>query len=66
MRARTIWPTGYPSCSGAAQNVNPGPPGVIQPAVNSTVTVTVTYQWVSEAYFGGLTLKSTSTMPMSN
>ena len=31
----------------------------------STVTVQVTYQWVPEAYLGGLTLSSTSTMPMS-
>jgi Flp pilus assembly protein TadG len=27
----------------------------------STVTVTVTYHWVPEAYLGGLTLRSTST-----
>jgi Flp pilus assembly protein TadG len=31
----------------------------------STVTVTVTYQWVPEAYLGGLTLSSTSTTPIS-
>jgi Flp pilus assembly protein TadG len=31
----------------------------------STVTVTVTYQWVPEAFLGGLTLSSTSTVPMS-
>ena len=31
----------------------------------STVTVQVTYQWVPEAYLGGLTLSSTSTTPMS-
>jgi hypothetical protein len=27
--------------------------------------VQVTYQWLPEAYLGGLTLGSTSTMPMS-
>jgi Flp pilus assembly protein TadG len=31
----------------------------------SSVTVTVTYQWVPEAYLGGLTLSSTSTTPIS-
>ena len=31
----------------------------------STVTVTVTYQWVPEALLGGITLGSTSTMPIS-
>ena len=31
----------------------------------STVTVTVTYQWVPEAYLGGMTLSSTSTTPIS-
>jgi Flp pilus assembly protein TadG len=31
----------------------------------STVTVQVSYQWVPEAYLGGITLSSTSTMPMS-
>jgi Flp pilus assembly protein TadG len=31
----------------------------------STVTVTVTYQWVPEAFLGGLTLSSTSTTPIS-
>ena len=31
----------------------------------STVTVQVTYQWVPEAYLGGITLGSTSTMPVS-
>src|SRR5690242_5794682 len=30
----------------------------------STVTVKVTYQWVPEAYLGGITLGSTSTMPI--
>jgi Flp pilus assembly protein TadG len=29
------------------------------------VTVTVTYQWVPEAYLGGITLSSTSVMPVS-
>ena len=31
----------------------------------STVTVKVSYQWVPEAYLGGLTLSSTSTTPIS-
>ena len=31
----------------------------------STVTVTVTYHWVPEAYLGGLTLTSTSTATIS-
>ena len=33
--------------------------------VQNTVTVTLTYQWVPEAYLGGVTLSSTSVMPMS-
>ncbi len=33
--------------------------------VQNTVTVTLTYQWVPEAYLGGITLTSTSVMPMS-
>jgi Flp pilus assembly protein TadG len=32
----------------------------------NTVTVTVTYQWLPEAIFGGVTLTSTSKMPMSH
>jgi len=31
----------------------------------STVSVTVTYQWLPEAFLGGVTLKSTSTVPVS-
>lgn len=31
----------------------------------NTVTVTLTYQWIPEAFLGGLTLTSTSVMPMS-
>jgi hypothetical protein len=34
--------------------------------MRNTVSVTVTYRWVPEAFFGGVTLSSTSTMPMSN
>ena len=34
--------------------------------VANTVSVTVSYNWVPEAYFGGVTLTSTSVMPMSN
>jgi Flp pilus assembly protein TadG len=33
--------------------------------VANTVTVTVTYQWVPEAYLGGITLSSTSVSVMS-
>jgi hypothetical protein len=32
----------------------------------NVVTVTVSYQWMPEAYFGGVTLTSTSHMPMSH
>jgi Flp pilus assembly protein TadG len=39
--------------------------GQIVGTVN-TVTVTVSYQWVPEAFLGGMTLSSTSTVPMSN
>jgi Flp pilus assembly protein TadG len=31
----------------------------------NTVTVTITYQWIPEAYLGGITLTSKSVMPMS-
>jgi len=33
--------------------------------VQNTVTVTLTYNWIPEAYLGGITLTSTSVMPMS-
>ncbi len=33
--------------------------------VANTVTVSVSYNWVPEAYLGGVTLTSTSVMPMS-
>jgi hypothetical protein len=33
--------------------------------VQNTVTVTLTYQWVPEGFLGGITLSSTSVMPMS-
>jgi Flp pilus assembly protein TadG len=33
--------------------------------VTNTVTVTVSYNWVPEFYFGGMTLSSTSVMPMA-
>ena len=33
--------------------------------VQNTVTVTLTYQWVPEAFLGGVTLSATSVMPMS-
>ncbi len=32
----------------------------------NTVTVTITYTWIPEAYLGGITMTSTSTTPMSN
>jgi hypothetical protein len=32
---------------------------------SNTVTVTVTYQWIPELYLGGITLSSTSVMPVS-
>ncbi|HEV3255240.1 MAG TPA: TadE/TadG family type IV pilus assembly protein [Gemmataceae bacterium] len=37
----------------------------VQVQVANTVTVTVTYQWVPEAYLGGITLSSTSVSVMS-
>jgi Flp pilus assembly protein TadG len=33
-------------------------------ATGNTVTVTVTYRWVPEAYLGGITLSSTAQMPV--
>src|SRR6516225_3397672 len=33
--------------------------------IQNTVTVTLTYQWMPEAFLGGITLSSTSVMPMS-
>jgi Flp pilus assembly protein TadG len=33
--------------------------------VGNTVTVTLTYQWIPEAYLGGYTLTSTSTLPVT-
>ena len=33
--------------------------------VTNTVTVSITYQWIPEAYLGGITLTSSSTVPMS-
>ena len=33
--------------------------------IQNTVTVTLTYQWLPEAFLGGVTLSSTSVMPMS-
>jgi Flp pilus assembly protein TadG len=33
--------------------------------VTNMVTVTITYQWIPEAYLGGITLTSTSVTPMS-
>ncbi len=33
--------------------------------IQNIVTVTLTYKWVPEAFLGGITLSSTSVMPMS-
>jgi Flp pilus assembly protein TadG len=33
--------------------------------IQNTVKVTLTYQWVPEAFLGGITMSSTSVMPMS-
>ena len=33
--------------------------------IQNTVTVKLTYQWVPEAFLGGVTLSATSVMPMS-
>jgi Flp pilus assembly protein TadG len=33
--------------------------------IQNTVTVTLTYQWVPELFLGGVTMSSTSVMPMS-
>jgi Flp pilus assembly protein TadG len=33
--------------------------------IQNTVTVKLTYQWLPEAFLGGITLSSTSVMPMS-
>jgi Flp pilus assembly protein TadG len=33
--------------------------------VYNTVSVTLTYQWIPESYLGGISLSSTSVMPMS-
>jgi Flp pilus assembly protein TadG len=45
------WPSKATSSNGSAQG--------------ATVSVTVTYQWVPETFLGGITLSSTSVMPMS-
>jgi Flp pilus assembly protein TadG len=38
--------------------------GQVTPVTN-TVSVTVTYQWMPEAFFGGVTLTSTSVVPIT-
>ena len=48
------WP--YHTTLDASNNVIP---------IQNTVTVTLTYQWLPEAFLGGVTLSSTSVMPMS-
>ena len=50
----TNWP--YHTTLDANNNVIP---------IQNTVTVTLTYQWLPEAFLGGVTLSSTSVMPMS-
>lgn len=58
----TVTPPNYPTY--VDTNPNLVPPG--QKTITNQVTVTVTYQWVPEAYLGGpITLTSTSTMLMS-
>jgi Flp pilus assembly protein TadG len=37
-----------------------------QVTVTNKVRVTITYQWIPEAYLGGITMTSTSETPMSN
>jgi len=39
--------------------------GIVTPTTN-TVTVTITYQWIPEALFGGVTMSSTAVTVMSN
>ena len=34
-------------------------------ATTNIVTVTITYQWIPEAFLGGIKLSSTSVMPMA-
>jgi Flp pilus assembly protein TadG len=34
-------------------------------ATTNTVSVTITYNWLPEAFLGGITLRSTSVMPMA-
>jgi Flp pilus assembly protein TadG len=48
------WP--YHTILDANKNVIP---------IQNSVTVTLTYQWIPEAFLGGVTLSSTSVMPMS-
>jgi Flp pilus assembly protein TadG len=50
----TSWP--YHTTTDSNNNVVP---------IQNTVTVTLSYQWVPEAFLGGVTLSSTSVMPMS-
>ena len=50
----TNWP--YHTTLDSSNNVVP---------IQNTVKVTLTYQWVPEAFLGGVTLSSTSVMPMS-
>jgi hypothetical protein len=52
------WPNGN---APVYADPNSNPP--FQP-VGATVVVTVTYNWVPEAFFGGVILSSTSVMPM--
>jgi hypothetical protein len=52
------WPNGNAPVYADPNSIPPG-----QPA-GATVVVTVTYNWIPEALFGGMTLSSTSVMPM--
>ena len=50
----TNWP--YHTTLDANNNVIP---------IQNTVTVTLTYQWLPEAFLGGITMSSTSVVPMT-
>jgi Flp pilus assembly protein TadG len=50
----TYWP--YHTTTDSNNNVVP---------IQNTVSVTLSYQWVPEGFLGGVTLSSTSVMPMS-
>jgi Flp pilus assembly protein TadG len=56
---RVQWDTSkWPTSASATSN----PPG--QPVANKVI-VTITYQWIPEVFFGGVTLTSRAEMPMA-